>query len=114
LVDGLVRLMNVADWNQPVNLGNPNEFTIKQLADEVAKVCGAPYDSQRTIAAGRSPAAATEHSKGPELLGWQPTIQLREGLERTVAYFSQRLPHQHSRAAASPEREVEIRLEIIH
>src|SRR6476646_5967796 len=38
LVDGLVRLMNVADWNQPVNLGNPNEFTIKQLAEEVAKV----------------------------------------------------------------------------
>src|SRR3954467_12030706 len=47
LVDGLVRLMNVDDCIDPVNLGNPNEFTIKELADEVAKVCGSQLRIRR-------------------------------------------------------------------
>jgi len=107
LVDGLVRLMNVADWNQPVNLGNPNEFTIKQLAEAVAKVCGGPLRIRSEPLPQDDPRQRQPNiQRARELLGWQPTIQLREGLERTVAYFSQRLPHQHSRAAASPEREV--------
>src|SRR3977135_1758329 len=42
LVDGLVRLMNADDVYEPVNLGNPGEFTIKELADEVARACGVP------------------------------------------------------------------------
>src|SRR3954468_10450016 len=42
LVDGLVRLMNVDDWTAPVNLGNPNESTIRNLAEEVAKFCTSP------------------------------------------------------------------------
>src|SRR6478672_6600268 len=93
LVDGLVRLMNVADWNQPVNLGNPNEFTIKQLADEVAKVCGRPLRIRNEPLPQDDPRQRQPNiQRARELLGWQPTIQLREGLERTVAYFSQRLP----------------------
>jgi UDP-glucuronate decarboxylase len=92
LVDGLVRLMNVADWNQPVNLGNPNEFTIKQLAEEVAKVCGGPLRIRSEPLPQDDPRQRQPNiQRARELLGWQPTIQLREGLERTVAYFSQRL-----------------------
>jgi UDP-glucuronate decarboxylase len=93
LVDGLVRLMNVPDWHEPVNLGNPNEFTIMGLAEEVAKVCGCPLRIRNEPLPQDDPRQRQPNiQRAKELLGWQPTIQLREGLERTVAYFAQRLP----------------------
>jgi len=99
LVDGLVRLMNVADWNQPVNLGNPNEFTIKQLAEEVAKVCGGPLRIRSEPLPQDDPRQRQPNiQRARELLNWQPTIQLREGLERTVAYFAKRIPSQQSQS----------------
>jgi UDP-glucuronate decarboxylase len=97
LVEGLIRLMNVDGFNAPVNLGNPNEFTIRELAEEVAQMCGTnteikycplPEDDPRQ----RQPNIA----RAQNLLNWQPTIQLREGLARTVAYFAERV------RAASP------------
>src|SRR5688572_11335952 len=92
LVEGLIRLMNADGLHDPVNLGNPGEFTIKQLAEEVMKVCGSnsgfthlplPADDPRQ----RKP----DISKAQNLLGWNPTIALREGLERTVADFKKRV-----------------------
>jgi UDP-glucuronate decarboxylase len=88
LVDGLIRLMNADDLHEPVNLGNPGEFTIKQLAEEVMRICGSnsgvkylplPQDDPRQ----RKP----DISRAEKLLGWKPTIPLRQGVERTVAYF---------------------------
>jgi UDP-glucuronate decarboxylase len=88
LVEGLMRLMNREKLHDPVNLGNPGEFTIRQLAEEVVRICGAnlevdylplPHDDPRQ----RQP----DIKRAQELLGWNPTIPLREGLERTVAYF---------------------------
>ena len=90
LVDGLVRLMNVEGQgrHEPVNLGNPVEFTIRQLAEEVVKVVGGqtrvvfkplpqddPTQRQPDIARAR------------EWLGWEPRLQLAEGLALTVEYF---------------------------
>jgi UDP-glucuronate decarboxylase len=92
LVDGLIRLMNKDGVHDPVNLGNPGEFTIKELAEEIASLCGInaaikyeplPQDDPRQ----RQP----DITRARELLGWQPTIALREGLERTIAYFSERM-----------------------
>lgn len=91
LVDALVKLMNVGDVHDPVNLGNPGEFTIKQLAEEVVKICGSnssvtylplPQDDPKQ----RKP----DISRAQKLLGWNPTIPLNEGLQKTVAYFRER------------------------
>jgi UDP-glucuronate decarboxylase len=88
----LIRLMNVADVYNPVNLGNPGEFTIKELAEEVVKICGStsgvkylplPPDDPRQ----RKP----DISRAQTLLDWNPTIPLNEGLKKTVAYFKQRI-----------------------
>jgi UDP-glucuronate decarboxylase len=92
LVEALIRLMNVDDVHEPVNLGNPGEFTIKELADEVVKICGSnsgvrylplPEDDPKQ----RKP----DISRAQELLGWTPTIALSEGLQKTVAYFKRRV-----------------------
>ena len=91
LVEALIRLMNVDDLHEPVNLGNPGEFTIKQLAEEVVRICGSesgvkymplPQDDPRQ----RKP----DITRAQELLGWNPTIPLREGLGKTVAFFRER------------------------
>jgi UDP-glucuronate decarboxylase len=88
LVEALVRLMNTDGLNQPVNLGNPGEFTIKQLAEEVMRICGSnsgfnylplPQDDPRQ----RQPDITTAKT----VLGWNPRIPLSEGLEKTVQYF---------------------------
>ena len=92
LIEGLMRLMNTDGLNDPINLGNPGEFTIKQLAEEVIKICGSnsglthlplPADDPRQ----RKP----DITKAQTLLNWNPTIPLREGLERTVADFKERV-----------------------
>ncbi len=89
LVEGLMRLMNTDAIHDPVNLGNPSEFTIKELAEEVARICGTnarikycqlPQDDPKQ----RKP----DITRAQQLLGWSPTIPLREGLERTIAYFA--------------------------
>lgn len=92
LIGGLIKLMNTDGLNDPINLGNPGEFTIKQLAEEVIKICGSksglthlplPADDPRQ----RRP----DITKAQTLLGWKPTIPLHEGLERTVADFKPRI-----------------------
>ncbi len=92
LVEGLIRLMNSDELYDPINLGNPGEFTIKQLSEEVMRICGSnaglkyvtlPQDDPRQ----RKP----DITRAQSLLGWKPTIQLREGLERTVEYFRKRI-----------------------
>jgi UDP-glucuronate decarboxylase len=92
LIEGLIRLMNVAGVHDPVNLGNPGEFTIKQLAEEVIKTCEStsgftylplPADDPRQ----RKP----DISRAQSLLGWNPTIPLQEGLRRTVEDFKTRV-----------------------
>jgi UDP-glucuronate decarboxylase len=92
LVEGLVRLMNSEGLYDPVNLGNPGEFTIKQLAEEVIKACESqsgltylplPADDPRQ----RKP----DISRAQALLGWNPTIPLQDGLRRTVEDFKTRV-----------------------
>jgi len=90
LIEAFIRLMNAEGVYEPVNLGNPGEFTIKQLAEEVMRICGSdsgfkylslPQDDPRQ----RKP----DITRAQTLLGWNPTIPLREGLAKTVAYFKE-------------------------
>jgi UDP-glucuronate decarboxylase len=88
LIEALIRLMNTDGVHEPVNLGNPGEFTIKELAEEVMRICGSdsgfnylplPQDDPKQ----RKP----DITRAQALLGWTPTIALQQGLEKTVAYF---------------------------
>lgn len=98
LIDGMVRLMNVTEGagpfsvHEPVNVGNPTEFTMNELATEVAAAvgvkveityCPLPSDDPRQ----RRP----DITRARELLGWSPEISIREGLKDTVAYFASRV-----------------------
>ena len=92
LIEGIIRLMNTDDLHDPVNLGNPSEFTIKELAEEVKRICGSsveieyfplPQDDPRQ----RKP----DITRARQLLSWEPLIPLHEGLEKTVAYFAERI-----------------------
>ncbi len=89
LVDGFLRLMATpADVIGPVNLGNPNEFTIRELAEAVIDLTG----SSSTLAFRPLPQddptqRQPDITRARELLGWEPKVQLREGLGKTIAYF---------------------------
>jgi UDP-glucuronate decarboxylase len=92
LLEGLVRLMNSEELHEPVNLGNPGEFTIRQLGEEVIRLC----DSKSTFTNLPLPQDDPRQRKpnitrAQEALGWNPTIPLRQGLERTVADFKKRI-----------------------
>lgn len=89
LVEGFIRFMAAGhDVTGPLNLGNPGEFTIAELAEKVIRLTGSssklvyhplPEDDPKQ----RRP----DISKAQALLGWEPKVPLEEGLERTIAYF---------------------------
>jgi UDP-glucuronate decarboxylase len=94
LVDGLIHLMDTADdITGPINIGNPTEFTIRELAEIVIALTGSsskivhvplPSDDPRQ----RRP----DISKAQEILGWRPKIALRDGLKTVIEYFKQTEP----------------------
>ena len=89
LVEGMIRMMNSRDgFTGPVNLGNPGEFTMLELAEKVIKLTGSkskivhkplPQDDPTQ----RKPVIALAEKE----LQWKPTIDLQEGLRRTIEYF---------------------------
>jgi dTDP-glucose 4,6-dehydratase len=90
-VDGIYRLF-LSDYTQPVNIGNPHEFTVRQLADEVLRLTGStsgveyqplPEDDPKV----RQPDITVARRE----LGWEPVIQLEEGLSRTIPWFRERI-----------------------
>jgi UDP-glucuronate decarboxylase len=89
LVDGLVRLMSSKDdIVGPLNLGNPSEFTIRQLAEAVIDLTGSRSKVvHRPLPLDDPKQRRPDIGRAQELLDWRPTIQLREGLIKTIAYF---------------------------
>jgi len=92
LVEGMIRMMNTENFTGPVNLGNPYEFTILDLAQKLIRLTGSqskiifeplPPDDPRQ----RQP----NISLAKEKLGWEPRVPLEEGLRKTVDYFKQLL-----------------------
>ena len=92
LIEGLVRLMNTEGVHTPVNLGNPGEFTIKQLAEEVQAICGTKTGFKYMPLPQDDPKQRQPNiTRAQKLLRWNPTIPLHEGLERTVDDFRKRV-----------------------
>ena len=90
LIRGLILMMeNDSDFIGPCNLGNPNEFTIRELAEKVLKLTG----SKSKIVTLPSPRADDPQHRQPDItlakerLQWSPKIELEEGLTKTIEYF---------------------------
>ena len=93
LIDAMVRMMNTPDQiTGPVNIGNPGEFTMIQLAELVKKMTNSNSKIVfRPLPADDPKQRRPDISKAKELLHWQPTTQLEEGLKYTIEYFDQLL-----------------------
>ncbi len=95
LVAGTLRMMDVDNFIGPVNIGNPDEFTILELAEKVIELTG----SRSKIVYKPLPADDPTQRKpditlAKQKLGWQPKVKLEEGLKQTIAYFDRLLSEQ--------------------
>jgi UDP-glucuronate decarboxylase len=88
LIEGMIRLMNQEKDIGPINVGNPGEFTIRELAEKVVELTNSrskivyhdlPSDDPRQ----RKP----DITRARNVLGWEPTVSLEEGLLKTIDYF---------------------------
>jgi UDP-glucuronate decarboxylase len=92
MVDGLIALMNADGIHEPVNIGNPREFTIRELAEHIAELCGVPSRLRFCPLPEDDPVQrCPDISRARALLDWSPKVRLEEGLQRTIGYFRDRL-----------------------
>jgi UDP-glucuronate decarboxylase len=105
LVDGLIRLMRAPDpTTGPVNLGNPAEFTIRELAEMVARLTGSRAGFvHRPLPQDDPLQRCPDIALARDLLGWRPTVALEAGLRRTIGWFTAELgqPHAPRQTAAA-------------
>ena len=89
LIDGMIRMMNAPDeFIGPVNIGNPNEFSILELANKVIELTGSTSEIVYLPLPEDDPLQRRPNiDLAKERLGWQPKTQLEKGLERTIEYF---------------------------
>lgn len=88
LVEGIIRMMDCDDFTGPVNLGNPGEFTIKQLAEEILALTGAASTlTHKPLPENDPTRRRPDIALAEKMLNWRPAIPLREGLKPTIAYF---------------------------
>ena len=88
LIEGILRMMQSEDFIGPVNLGNPGEFTVMELAQKVIQLTNSrsqviPREKREDDPIRRRPDISLAQQK----LGWQPQVPLEEGLQKTIAYF---------------------------
>jgi dTDP-glucose 4,6-dehydratase len=92
LVDGLFRLLT-SDESDPVNIGNPTELTIRQLAERIIAMSGSKSRIvERPLPEDDPKVRQPDITRAREILGWEPKVDLDSGLQRTLAYFKSRLP----------------------
>jgi UDP-glucuronate decarboxylase len=89
LVEGILRMMNGPDsFIGPVNLGNPDEFTIRELAEQVIELTGSKSKLvQEPLPEDDPVRRRPDITLAQNQLGWSPTVKLRQGLEKTIAWF---------------------------
>ncbi len=94
LVEGLIALMNHSGAQPgPVNLGNPSEITMQQLADEVLAQTASPsIITLHPLPKDDPKRRCPDISKAMDLLGWAPEVHLQDGLRKTIAYFKRKVP----------------------
>jgi dTDP-glucose 4,6-dehydratase len=92
LIDGILRLAH-SDVHDPVNLGNPIEFTMLECVEEVLRVTGSKSEIVFQPLPQDDPARrCPDIAKARALLHWEPKVPLREGLQKSLAYFQSCLP----------------------
>mmetsp|Transcript_32785 Transcript_32785/g.63247 ORF Transcript_32785/g.63247 Transcript_32785/m.63247 type:complete len:178 (-) Transcript_32785:272-805(-) len=110
-VDGLIRLMN-GDHMGPINIGNPGEYTILQLANTIQNIINPkaqivfkplPSDDPKK----RKP----DITKARKFLGWEPKVNLEEGLKHTIADFSSRMTKEQKLKAVSNEEKSKVEVD---
>jgi UDP-glucuronate decarboxylase len=108
LIDGLIRLMDTApNTTGPINIGNPGEFTIIELAQMIVSEVGSRSKIVYRPRPENDPKQRQpDISLAQEVLGWRPRIALKEGLTKTIAYFEQLLSDQAIRAQLVKEATV--------
>jgi dTDP-glucose 4,6-dehydratase len=97
-VEGIYRLF-MSDFVEPVNIGNPDEFTVLELARTVIELTGSASQVEHLPLPQDDPKVRRpDITRARELLNWTPRLALREGLERTIPYFRQRVDRDDARA----------------
>lgn len=103
MVEGLVRLMNSEALALPVNLGNPEEYTILEIAQKILVLTGSPsaitYGPLPPDDPGRR---RPDITRARQLLGWQPTVPLESGLKETIPYFVEKLRQEDYQLLVAP------------
>ncbi|GIU81848.1 MAG: SDR family oxidoreductase [Acidobacteria bacterium] len=97
MIEGLIRLMDAEgdDVHLPVNLGNPVEFTIKGLAEEIGKILGMELKIKYLPLPPDDPKQRKpDITRAEKLLGWKPKVPLSEGLKKTIEYFASRIKNE--------------------
>jgi len=89
LIRGLMALMETGpETTGPINIGNPNEFTVRELAEKVIALIGSSSQIvQEPLPQDDPKQRQPDITKAKEVLGWQPSIELEQGLVKTVDYF---------------------------
>ena len=91
LVEGIIKMMNI-DYKLPLNLGNPVEFKISELADLVLKLTGSKSKIEKMALPEDDPKQRQpDISKVKKMIGWQPQVPLQEGLKKTIEYFKDKV-----------------------
>ncbi|HEY4492511.1 MAG TPA: SDR family NAD-dependent epimerase/dehydratase, partial [Acidobacteriota bacterium] len=91
MVEGIYRLM-ISDYNEPVNLGNPHEMTIQQMAEKVIAMTGSSSQCVYESLPVDDPKVRQPNiERAKRILGWAPKVGLDEGLISTIEYFKQKL-----------------------
>ncbi len=93
LIDGIVRLFHQGG-PEPTNIGNPTEFTVRQLAERVLRLTGSASEIvDEPLPVDDPKQRRPDIAKARRELGWEPAVPLEQGLVRTIEYFRERLAH---------------------
>ena len=89
LVDGIVRLLTLEPaFHEPVNIGNPSEMTVLEMAELIKELTGSSSDIKFTERPVDDPSVRRpDITRAQALLGWSPVVEVRDGLDRTIEYF---------------------------
>jgi UDP-glucuronate decarboxylase len=104
MIDGIIRLMATADAvTGPINLGNPDEFTMAELASKIVAMTGSSSRIvHRALPQDDPKQRRPDISRANEELGWSPKVGIEEGLARTIGYFESLLKKTDAQALMSP------------
>ena len=99
LVEGIYRLL-MSDYHLPVNIGNPDEITIKEFGEEIIKLTGSGQQLiYKPLPTDDPKQRRPDITRAKQILGWEPVVNRAKGLERTYAYFKSLSPEELRRTA---------------